>query len=201
METDVTQIVDVAQAISNFGFMAVAAGVFLIVSAGVLFFVFRWFRSMITNTLTTTDQHLVQLTSVVTQQSEVLQDLAEGLRTETQMRIRNLSGFAFDLALEHVLNLIKRVRRENHIADHEATELKVRKLLTTMHNDRNSRFNPYTYRGKPLSEYCKEEWIEQVKEVVLAEIYNSDGENDERARTNVKLAYDSIKTEFFENIK
>lgn len=201
METDVTQIVDVAQAISNFGFMAVAAGVFLIVGAGIMFFVFKWFRAMITNTMTTTGQNLTQLANVVTQQSEILQDLSEGLRTETEMRIRNLANFAFDLAIEQVLHLIKRVRRENHIANHETTQEKIRKALYAIHNDRKTRFNPFTYHGKPLSDYCNDDWVEQVAKVVESEIYNEDGANNDRAYTNVKLAYDTIKTEFFQNIK
>lgn len=201
METDVTQIVDVAQAISNFGFMAVAAGVFLVVAAGIMFFVFKWFRTMITNTMTTTSSNLTQLTAVVTQQSEILQDLSEGLRTETEMRIRNLANFAFDLAIEQVLHLIKRVRRENHIANHETTQEKIRKSLYAIHNDRKTRFNPFTYHGKPLSDYCNDDWVEQVAKVVESEIYNEDGANNERAYTNVKLAYDTIKTEFFQNIK
>ena len=59
----------------------------------------------------------------------------------------------------------------------------------------------FTYKGKPLSSYCSEEWIEQVANVVESEIYHVDGENNSRAFSNVSLAYDNIKTEFYAKMK
>ena len=56
------------------------------------------------------------------------------------------------------------------------------------------------YHGKPLSEYCNENWVEDVVSVVESEIYNEDGENNARAYTNVKLAYDNIKTDFYQRL-
>lgn len=126
--------------------------------------------------------------------------IAEGLRPETQLRIRNLTGFAFDLAVEQVCRLIKKVREENHIADREATVEKIRKSLTVMHNDRNSRFDTFTYGGSKLSAYTNPCWVEQVAKVVENEIYHEEGQNNGRAYTNVKLAYDDIKTDFYHRL-
>ena len=92
-------------------------------------------------------------------------------------------------------------RTENHITDHEATSIKIRKSLRVIHDDRNSKFDTFTYKGKPLSSYCSEEWIEQVANVVESEIYHVDGENNARAFSNVSLAYDNIKTEFYAKMK
>ncbi|MGM9778421.1 MAG: hypothetical protein ACI3ZD_08835, partial [Prevotella sp.] len=87
------------------------------------------------------------------------------------------------------------------IADHEATSIKIRKSLRVIHDDRNSKFDTFTYKGKPLSSYCDEEWIEQVAKVVESEIYHVDGENNTRAFSNVNLAYENIKTEFYAKMK
>ena len=106
-----------------------------------------------------------------------------------------------DLAIEKVCRLIKKVRTENHINDHEATSIKIRKSLRVIHDDRNSKFDTFTYKGKPLSSYCDEEWIEQVAKVVESEIYHVDGENNARAASNVTLAYENIKTEFYAKMK
>ena len=133
-------------------------------------------------------------------QNELLTDIAEGLRPETQLRIRNLTGFAFDLSVEQVCRLIKKVREENHIADRESTSKKIRKSLTVLHDDRNSRFDTFTYRGERLSAYCNIGWVEQVAKVVENEIYHEDGANNKRAFTNVKLAYDDIKTDFYKRL-
>ena len=162
--------------------------------------IFRWFKNIINDMIQEQKNGMKDLTEETRKQNDMLQDISEGLRTETQLRIRNLTGFAFDLTVEQVCRLIKRVRKENHIIDHEATAEKIRKSLKVIHEDRNSRFDPFTYHGKPLSDFCAPEWVEDVAKVVESEIYNEDGENNARAYTNVKLAYDNIKTDFYQRI-
>ena len=191
------QAMEVAKGISDYGMMAVTAAFFLILSAAMMIAIFKWFKSIISQMMKDNKASLQELAKTTNAQNDMLQDISEGLRTETQLRIRNLSGFAFDLSVEQVSRLIKRVREENHIADKEATALKIRKSLQVIHNDRNSRFDPFTYHGRPLSDFCNDDWIEDVAKVVENEIYHEDGANNARAYTNVKLAYDNIKTDFY----
>ena len=196
---DVQQVTEIAKGISDYGLMAVTAAFFLLLSAAMMIAIFRWFKSMI-NRMLEQQESLRQLLDILQDNNAAIKNLAERLEPETQMRIRNLTGFAFDLTVEQVCRLIKRVRKENHIIDHEATAEKIRKSLKVIHDDRNSRFDPFTYHGKPLSEFCAPEWVEDVAQVVESEIYNEDGENNARAYTNVKLAYDNIKTDFYQRI-
>ncbi len=195
-----TDVTTVAHGISDFGMMAVTAAFFLVLSAAMMVAIFQWFKSIINQMMQDNKESLQELAKTTNAQNDMLQDISEGLRTETQLRIRNLTGFAFDLSIEQVCRLIKRVREENHIIDHEATAMKIRKSLKVIHNDRNSRFDPFTYRGKPISEYCNTDWIEDVAKAVESEIYNEDGVNHNRAYTNVKLAYDNIKTDFYRRL-
>lgn len=197
---EVQQVTEVAKGISDLGLMAVTAAFFLLLSAAMMIAIFRWFKNIINDMIQEQKNGMKDLTEETRKQNDMLQDISEGLRTETQLRIRNLTGFAFDLTVEQVCRLIKRVRKENHIIDHEATAEKIRKSLKVIHEDRNSRFDPFTYQGKPLSDFCAPEWVEDVAKVVESEIYNEDGENNARAYTNVKLAYDSIKTDFYQRI-
>lgn len=196
----ITDVTTVAHGISDFGMMAVTAAFFLILSAAMMVAIFKWFKAIIEQMMQDNKESLQELAKTTNAQNDMLQDISEGLRTETLLRIRNLTGFAFDLSIEQVCRLIKRVRQENHIIDHEATAAKIRKSLMVIHNDRNSRFDPFTYRGKPISDYCVIEWVEDVAKVVEGEIYNADGENNARAYTNVKLAYDNIKTDFYQRL-
>lgn len=191
------QAMEVAKGISDYGMMAVTAAFFLILSSAMMIAIFKWFKSIISQMMQDNKTSLQELAKTTNAQNDMLQDISEGLRTETQLRIRNLSGFAFDLSVEQVCRLIKRVREENHIADKEATAIKIRKSLQVIHNDRNSRFDPFTYHGRPLSYFCNDDWIESVAKVVENEIYHEDGANNARAYTNVKLAYDDIKTDFY----
>lgn len=204
---EVQQVTEVAKGISDYGILIMIGAAYLILSVSMMVAIFKWFKSIINQLLEDSKQSSKRqqeswkdLLAETRKQNEMLTDLSEGLRTETQLRIRNLSGFAFDLSVEQVCHLIKKIREENHIADKEATREKIRKSLSVMHEDRKSRFDPYTYRGKPLSGYCNSEWIERVAKVVEAEIYSTDGQNNGRAYTNVKLAYDDIKTDFYHKL-
>lgn len=196
----ITDVTTVAHGISDFGMMAVTAAFFLVLSAAMMVAIFKWFKAIIEQMMQDNKESLQELAKTTNAQNDMLQDISEGLRTETLLRIRNLTGFAFDLSIEQVCRLIKRVRQENHIIDHEATAAKIRKSLMVIHNDRNSRFDPFTYRGKPISDYCVIEWVEDVAKVVEGEIYNADGANNARSYTNVKLAYDNIKTDFYQRL-
>lgn len=196
---EVQHVTEIAKGISDYGLMAVTAAFFLLLSAAMMIAIFRWFKSMI-NRMLEQQECLRQLLDILQDNNAAIKSLVERLEPETQMRIRNLTGFAFDLTVEQVCRLIKRVRKENHIIDHEATAEKIRKSLKVIHEDRNSRFDPFTYHGKPLSDFCAPEWVEDVAKVVESEIYNEDGENNARAYTNVKLAYDNIKTEFYQRL-
>lgn len=197
---DVSQITQVAKGISDYGMMAITAAFFLLLSAAMMVTLFRWFKSIIEQMMQDQKDSMHNLAEETRKQNDMLQDISEGLRPETLLRIRNLTGFAFDLSIEQVCRLIKRVREENHIIDHEATAAKIRKSLLVIHNDRNSRFDSFTYRGKSISEFCSSAWVEDVAKIVEGEIYNEDGANNARAYTNIKLAYDNIKTDFYQRL-
>ena len=196
-----SDVVGVAKGISDFGMMAIAAAFFIVLAAALMWSCFAWFKGLINGMIEANNKAMADLLAETRAQNAALTDIAEGLRPETQLRIRNLTGFAFDLSIEKVLRLIKRVRTENHIVDHEATSLKIRKSLRVIHDDRNSKFDTFTYKGKPLSSSCSEEWVEQLAKVVESEIYHVDGENNARAFSNVNLAYENIKTEFYAKMK
>lgn len=194
-------VISVAKGISDFGMMAVAAAFFLVIGAALMWSCFAWFKALINNMIEQNTKGLEELRKETREQNSLLTDIAEGLRPETQLRIRNLTGFAFGESVDKVCRLIKRVRKENHIADLEKTKAKIRKSLQVIHNDRNSKFDVFTYKGNPISYYCEDAWIDAVENVVEAEIYHVDGANEERSRTNVEIVYDNIKTEFYQNMK
>ena len=118
---EVQHVTEVAKGISDLGLMAVTAAFFLLLSAAMMIAIFRWFKNIINDMIQEQKNGMKDLTEETRKQNDMLQDISEGLRTETQLRIRNLTGFAFDLTVEQVCRLIKRVRKENHIIDHEAT--------------------------------------------------------------------------------
>lgn len=206
-----TEVVNAAlqtsKGISDFGMMAITAGFFLVLSALLMVACFRWFMNMVNQLMTSQKEinqdykdTMRQLLEETRAQNERLNVLSESLMPETQLRIKTLSNVFFDLSVEKVCRIIKKVREENHISDKEATARKIRTLLTNIHEDRNSKLDCFSYRGNRLSEYTEKKWIEQVAKAVEAEIYNGNGANNGRAYTNVESVYANIRLEFYHNL-
>lgn len=192
-----TEEVDiVAKNISDLGMMAVTAAFFLVISALLWIACFRWFKSIIDNMIKGNAKMVDDLLVETRKQNDMLNDISEGLRPDTQLKVKNTTSVYFDLAVEKVCRIIKKVREENHIVDKEATKAKIRTLLKNLHEDRGSRFDCFTYRGKRLSEYINPDWVDWVSEVVEHEVYN-DTVNNGRAYTNVQAVYDRIKLDFY----
>lgn len=206
-----TEVVNAAlqtgKGISDFGMMAITAGFFLVLSALLMVACFRWFMNMVNQLMTSQKEinqdykdTMRQLLEETRAQNERLNVLSESLMPETQLRIKTLSNVFFDLSVEKVCRIIKKVREENHISDKGATARKIRTLLTNIHEDRNSKLDCFSYRGNRLSEYTEKKWIEQVAKAVEAEIYNENGANNGRAYTNVESVYANIRLEFYHNL-
>jgi len=189
-----------AKGISDYGIMIIICAIFLVLASGLMIACFRWFRTVIESILTDYSKQLKEVQEIAAKNGETMIDIAEGLVSETQLRVKTISNVFFDLSMEKVCRLIKRIREENHIANKEATKAKIRTLLNNMYEDRNSRFDCFRFRGKRLSEYCNPEWVEWVAKVVEGEIYNETGPNNGRAYTNVKAVYDNIKLDFYHNL-
>lgn len=192
-----TQEVDViAKNIGDVGMMAVTAAFFLVLTALLWVACFRWFKSIIDGMIKGNNKMVNDLLVETRKQNDMLTDISEGLRPETQLRIKHTTGVFFDLAIEKVCRIIKKVREENHIVDKDATRAKIHTLIQNIHEDRNSRFDCYNYRGKKLSSYINHDWIEWVAEVVEHEVYN-ENVNHGRAYTNVQAVYERIKIDFY----
>ena len=176
--------------------MAVTAAFFLILTALLWVACFRWFKSIIDGMIKGNNKMVNDLLVETRKQNDMLTDISEGLCPETQLRIKHTTGVFFDLAIEKVCRIIKKVREENHIVDKDATRAKIHTLIQNIHEDRNSRFDCFNYRGKKLSSYINHDWIEWVAEVVEHEVYN-ETVNHGRAYTNVQAVYERIKIDFY----
>ena len=194
---EIQQTLDVAKGISEYGIMIIICAVFLVLASALMIACFKWFKSVIENIMNDYSDRLERLQETANKSTEAMVDISEGLISETQLRIKTISGVFFDLATEKVCRIIKKIREENHIADKESTIEKIHTLLRNLYEDRNSRFDNFHYHGKRLSEYSNPEWIDWVAKVIEGEIYNEAGANNGRAYTNVKAVYDNIKLDFY----
>lgn len=196
----VEDVNSVAHGITNYGMMAITAAFFLVLTGLLWVACFKWFKSIIDGMIKGNAKVNADLLAETRKQNEMLNDISEGLRPETLLKVKNLSSMCFDLAIERVCRIIKRVREENHIADRAATVAKIRTLIENLHEDRNSRLDSFLYRGRTLSSYVNVQWIEWVAEVVEKEVYN-ETVNNGRAYTNVQAVYERIKIDFYHRVQ
>ena len=196
----VDQALNVGKGISEFGMMAITAGFFLVLSAVMMVTFFKWFMKVINGILDTHGKTMNELLKKTEEQNKTLETLSEGLMPENQLRIKTISNMAFDLAIEKVCRIIKKVREENNIADREKTDRKVRMLVSNVHNDIATKFDNFRYRGRYLSSYMDDKWIDGVTGVIEGELYNDAGPNNKRAFTNVEAYYSTVRLEMYQNM-
>ncbi len=197
---EIKNTVEVAKGIGDYGMMAVTAAFFLVISAVMMMFFVKWFLKMIDNIVENQKVVLDQLSDKNDKQTILLKKISESFVESSLSRIKALTSFAFDLSIEQICKVVKKIRYENNIADKEATREKILHLLKNLHDDRNTKLDNFTYSGKPLSFYTEEKWIKNIAKVVENEVYE-EKENNGRTYTNVKLAYDSVRLEFYKNLR
>lgn len=199
MEIGAEQIVQTAKGISDFGMMAMMAGAFLLLSVALMGICFFWFKNIIDGIIKQNGTDMKALIEKQDTQNDLLHEIADGLRPTTLLQIKSISNTCFDLSIEKVCRLIRKVREENHIVDKVATKAKIKTLLCNLHDDRNSRWDNIRYHGKTLSQYTTVEWIDWVAEVVDKEVY-AESINNGRAYTNVEAVYAKIRLDFYHKL-
>ena len=189
-----------AQSISEFGLMVVICAFFVVLSALMMIAMFRWQMNTIDSVMKTNKEMLSKLDNQMNENNKIMQSIAEGLIPKTMLEIKNTSGMAFDLAKHRLLELMDTVLTENHISDREATEEKIDKLVNNLHDDMNSKFDCYSFRGRKLSQYTNPQWVGWMIQNVIMEIYNKNGMNKDRTYTSVTATFDRIKLDFYHRI-
>lgn len=200
LQSVVDSALSVGKGISEFGMMAITAAFFLVLSAVMMITFFKWFMKVINDILDSHGKTMNELLEKTKEQNKTLETLSEGLMPENQLRVKTVSNMAFDLAIEKVCRIIKKVREENNIADREKTEKKIRRLVANVHSDIASKFDNFRFRGQTLSSYMDPKWVDGVVGVVQGELYNEAGPNNKRAFTNVESYYATIRIEMYQNM-
>ena len=199
METTKSAL-EVAESISNFGMMAVAAAVFIVLAIVIMVMFVKWFKDIINNIMATNQNMLNKLDAQLKENNEIMKSIAEGLQPETQVRAQTISDMAFELAHFRLLKIIDTVRSENHIANRPATEAKIDKLILNLHEEMHGKLSCYPFRGHKLSSYTSTKWVEWMREVVVGEIYSEIELNEDRTNTNVTTLFNRIKLDFNRNL-
>lgn len=202
--------IQVAKGISELGMLVMVGAFYLVLTTVIVLGMFKVFLTMVKNTMKANEKMQAQmiedskatqnkLIEAINEQSAQLVDVAEGLREKTLNEIKIVSGALFDNGKSEITKIIKTIRQENHIQNKKATIAKIRKMVINVHENRNSKFDAFRFRGKCLSSYTSPEWIDQLSQVVEQEVY-SESVNNGRADTNITNITESMKLDFYHNL-
>lgn len=98
---EIEQVTQVAKGISEFGILVMIAAFFLLLSAGVMIWNMRSYKSIIEQIMSDFSDKLNLIQETANKNAQTMIDIAEGLIPETQLRIKNISG-VFSISLSNV---------------------------------------------------------------------------------------------------
>lgn len=187
------------KAVSDYGMMIVTSGTFIAISATLMWFCVKWFKSLIQNIIAQQTDMLKELLSEMRKQSKTMNIIAERLQSETLLRMGVLADYGFDLLTEKLCHQIQRVIDENHLDDREQIQRKVGLLTSNLLTDLKQSFSHFTWNNKRLCDFFKDEWESVIVDLVLAEVYSEDP-NAQRTWNTIRTHITRLKNEFLRNI-
>lgn len=178
--------------------MAVTAAFFLIFSATMMVIFVKWFVKIVNGIINKQTTMMGDLLEETRKQNDSLSDIREGLITETATRVKVISSLVFDLSTEKVYRMILRIKEENNIENKDVVIKKINSFVRNLFDDRNSKLDNFKFRGKRLSNYTNEEWMEWTSELMQKEVHSSSLSS---MYTNIEMNYEKIKIDFYKRLR
>lgn len=148
----------------------------------------------------TASDYMKKQTEINDNMLSILKEIREGATKEcTIEQVKTTTNALFDLAKFTMLEEVLRIRKENHLNNENAVNAKVKTIVRQRINDRKSKLYNYNWKGKPLSEFNSIS-KEDIADIMLSELYASDGFSEDRVKRNIELFYDNMKLDLFNEI-
>lgn len=148
----------------------------------------------------TVGDYMKKQTEINDNMLSILKEIREGATKEcTIEQVKTTTNALFDLAKFTMFEEVLRIRKENHLNNENAVNAKVKTIVRQRINDRKSKLYNYNWKGKPLSEFNSIS-KEDIADIMLSELYASDGFSEDRVKRNIELFYDNMKLDLFNEI-
>lgn len=148
----------------------------------------------------TASDYMKKQTEINDNMLSILKEIREGATKEcTIEQVKTTTNALFDLAKFTMFEEVLRIRKENHLNNENAVNAKVKTIVRQRINDRKSKLYNYNWKGKPLSEFNSIS-KEDIADIMLSELYASDGFSEDRVKGNIELFYDNMKLDLFNEI-
>lgn len=148
----------------------------------------------------TAGDYMEKQTEINNNMLSILKEIREGATKEcTIEQVKVTTNALFDLAKYTMLDEVLRIKRENHLVNESAVQVKVKTIVYQRINDRKSKLYNFNWKGKPLSEFDAISKAE-IADILLGELYATDGFSEDRVKRNIELFYDNMKLDLFNEI-
>lgn len=148
----------------------------------------------------TAGDYMEKQTEINNNMLSILKEIREGATKEcTIEQVKVTTNALFDLAKYTMLDEVLRIKRENHLVNESAVQAKVKAIVYQRINDRKSKLYNFNWKGKPLSEFDAISKAE-IADILLGELYATDGFSEDRVKRNIELFYDNMKLDLFNEI-
>lgn len=148
----------------------------------------------------TASDYMKKQTEINDNMLSILKEIREGATKEcTIEQVKTTTNALFDLAKFTMFEEVLRIRKENHLNNESEVNAKVKTIVRQRINDRKSKLYNYNWKGKPLSEFNSIS-KEDIADIMLGELYASDGFSEDRVKRNIELFYDNMKLDLFNEI-
>lgn len=196
-----SNVLEVAQSISDFGFMAVATAFFLVIAAVMFVLFIRWFLKMLEKNMNVQQDTMRDLLEINRGNSHALHDIRENIGSKSLIQIKTLIEYSIDSGkLKSYRGLIN-THRENNLKDNEgAIRRKLSMVVSNIYNERFSKMDVFHYDGKKLSFYFKKEWTETLIDLLMDELYRKDGFDYFHAYNSIDIFYEDLKLKFIKSL-
>lgn len=148
----------------------------------------------------TAGDYMEKQTEINNNMLSILKEIREGATKEcTIEQVKVTTNALFDLAKHTMLDEVLRIKKENHLVNESAVQAKVKTIVHQRINDRKSKLYNFNWKGKPLSEFDAISKAE-IADILLGELYATDGFSEDRVKRNIELFYDNMKLDLFNEI-
>ena len=148
----------------------------------------------------TAGDYMEKQTEINNNMLSILKEIREGATKEcTIEQVKVTTNALFDLAKYTMLDEVLRIKRENHLVNESAVQAKVKTIVYQRINDGKSKLHNFNWKGKPLSEFDAISKAE-IADILLGELYATDGFSEDRVKRNIELFYDNMKLDLFNEI-
>lgn len=184
-----------AGGITEWGFLAVAAGAYLTLSTALMAACFRWLRRLVDNVMQRSEERLDRLLETAGRQSDLLAEVAEALRPLSLSQARTVGSAVLRAEALNTGQAVAQWAR----AEHDDATLPKRWAQTAAERCLRSvrtLLNSFCYRGRRLSAYTDDDWADVVAEAAAREARAPEGS----ATGGIARAFEGLIADFYRRL-